>query len=80
MISADIKTDVKQEIKELLAVSYNFTEVPSQNLKCNVKEACIFNLILVDIPSSLILSVKNRGKQGFLLNSQNLLSMTNVIC
>ena len=37
-------------------------------------------LILVDIPSSLILSVKNRGRQGFLLNSQNLLSMTNVIC
>ena len=80
MISADIKTDVKQEIKELLAVSYNFTEVPSQNLKYNVKEACIFNLILVDIPSSLILSVKNREKQGFLLNRQNLLSMTNVIC
>ena len=80
MISADIKTDVKQEIKELLAVSYNLTEVPSQNLKFNVKQACIFNLILVDIPSGLILSVKNRGRQGFLLNSQNLLSMANVTC
>ena len=67
MISADIKTDVKQEIKELLAVSYNLTEVVSQNLKYNVKQACIFNLILVDIPSSLILSVKNRWRQGFYL-------------
>ena len=80
MISADIKTDVKQEIKELLAVSYNLTEVPYRNLKYNVKQACSFNLILVEIPSSLILSVKNRGRQGILLNSQNLLSMTNVIC
>ena len=26
MISADIKTDTKQEIKELLAVSYNFSQ------------------------------------------------------
>ena len=52
MISADIKTDAKQEIKEL---------VPSQNLNYNVKQACIFNLILFGIPSSLILSVKDRG-------------------
>ena len=26
MISADIKTDVKQEIKKLAAVSYNFSQ------------------------------------------------------
>ena len=26
MISADIKTDTKQKIKELLAVSYNFSQ------------------------------------------------------
>ena len=26
MISAGIKTDVKQEIKELVAVSYNFSQ------------------------------------------------------
>ena len=32
MISTDIKTDVKQEIKELVTVSYNFSQkVPSQN-------------------------------------------------
>ena len=26
MISTDVKTDVKQEIKELVAVSYNFSQ------------------------------------------------------
>ena len=26
MISADIKTDIKQEIKKLVAVSYNFSQ------------------------------------------------------
>ena len=47
MISANIKTDVKQEVKELVAVSYTFfTKLPSQNLKCNVKQVCIFHLIL----------------------------------
>ena len=38
-----------------------FTEVPFQNLKYNIKQACIFRLILVDIPSNLTLSVKSRG-------------------
>ena len=32
-----------------------------QNLKYNVKTVCIFHLILVDILSILLLSVKNRG-------------------
>ena len=77
MIFANIKTDVKQEIKVLVAVSYNF---PQKHLLCSVKRGCIFNLILVGIPSSLILSVKNIGVRGFLLNGQNLLSMTKVIC
>ena len=73
MTSADIKTGAKREIKELVAVSYNFfPEVPSQNLKYNVKQTCIFNLILVGIPSSWILSVKNKWVKGFLLNDQNL--------
>ena len=67
MISADIKADLKQ-IKELVDVILQLlTEVPSQNLKYNVKQACIFNLILVGIPSSLILSVKNRGGGVFYL-------------
>ena len=30
-------------------------------MKCNIKEAIILDLILVGIPSSLILFVKNRG-------------------
>ena len=51
MISVDTKTDVKQEIKEIVA------------------------------PSSLILSVKNRGRlRRFLLNNENLLRMTKVVC
>ena len=80
MISADIKADLKQ-IKELVDVILQLlTEVPSQNLKYNVKQACIFNLILVGIPSSLILSVTNRWVKGFLLNGQNLLTMMKVIC
>ena len=38
MISADVNTDAKQEIKELVAVpSIFFTEVTSQNWKYNVK-------------------------------------------
>ena len=75
MISVDTKTDVKQEIKELVPVSYNFSQKYLenlkykillqntkyfQNLKYNIKQACIFHLILVGIPSSLILSVTNR--------------------
>ena len=56
-------------------------EVPSKlEIRCkNVKKACIFHLVLVGIPSVLILSVKNKGSGG-LLNEQNLLSMTKVIC
>ena len=39
------------------------------------------HLILVSIPSSLILFVNDRGwSGGVLLNRQNLLSMTKVIC
>ena len=57
-----------------------FTEVPTQNVEYIIKQACVFNLILVGIRSSLILSVKNRGMKGFLLNNQNLISMMNVSC
>ena len=45
-----------------------------------VKKLCIFHLILVGIPCSLVLSVKNRGVNGvFLVTRQNSLSMK-VIC
>ena len=54
-----------------------------QNLKYNIKGACMFHLILVGILSILILSVKNRGWGGggrVFVNGQNLLSVTKVIC
>ena len=51
-----------------------------QNVKCNVKKVYIFHLILFGILSILILSIKNRGVGGLLLNGHNLLSMTKVIC
>ena len=38
-----------------------------QNLKCSVKQARIFHLILIGIPSSSILSIKNNGGGGFYL-------------
>ena len=50
-------------------------------MKYNLKGTCIFNLILVGTPSSVTLSVKNRGGGGRdLLNGQNLLSVTKGIC
>ena len=79
MIIADIKTDVKQDIKKMVAVCYNFSQ------KYLLK-------LVVGIPYSLILSVKNgedgrggRGEggwrvKGFSLKDQNLLSMAKVIC
>ena len=42
----------------------NFYKMYVQNLKYNIKVACIFYLILVDILFILILSVKNRGVGG----------------
>ena len=56
----------------------NFYKMYVQNLKYNIKGACIFYLILVDILFILILSVKNRGVGGGLLNGQNPLSVTKV--
>ena len=46
-----------------------------QNMKYTATQACIFHLILLDIPSNL-----NKGVGFFLLNRQNPLSLTNVIC
>ena len=56
----------------------------------NTKGACILHLILAGILSTLILSVKNRGEVvvvvggggggGGLLNGQNPLNVTKVIC
>ena len=80
MISADVKSKLKQQIKDLVtAIVIRSTYL--QNFKYNLKRVCIFHLILVGI---LILPVKNRdgvgrGRWG-VLNAKNLLSMTKVIC
>ena len=61
-MSAGEKCNIKQKIKDLVAVSYNFFKkyIPSKVEKYSVKKGCIFHLILVDIPFILILSVKSR--------------------
>ena len=85
MISADVKAN-KNNKKDLVTVSYLeiFIKKYLQNLKYNAR-ACIFHFILISIVSIVILSVKNRGwgkggRGGGLLNEQNLLSVTKVIC
>ena len=87
MLYADVKANVKQqEINYLVAVSYEvLQEVPSK-LEIQCKKGMYFYLILIGIPSILIFSVKNRGRgegggrgEG-VLNGQNLLCVTEVIC
>ena len=75
-----IKT-TKSKISGGLYVT-SFYNMYVQNLKCNIKGACMFHLILVGILSILILSVKNRGEGGgsVFANGQNLLSVMKVIC
>ena len=71
IISIDVKASAKQqEIKDLVFyLKKIFHKQHFQNFKYNVKRAYIFHLLLVDIPSSLSLSVKNRkGCGGILLN------------
>ena len=91
MISFDVETDIKQhEIKQLVAISsYHQIFIRSiylRNLKHAVKQACVFHVILLDIPSN---SAKNRtrkggemvgGGGGYILNGQNPSSVAKVIC
>ena len=42
MISTDIKTDLKQEINKLVAVSYNFSWKKLLKIEIKYKQACIF--------------------------------------
>ena len=47
MVSTDIKTDVKQEIKELVAVSYNMSQKYLLQIEIQyIKQACIFSFNL----------------------------------
>ena len=68
----------KTRIKKLAAASYTILPEVSSKLSKQCRP-CIFHLILVGIPSSLVLSVKNKGVGLILLNKQNLLNMIKVI-
>ena len=65
MMSGDVKVNInQQEIKDLVA---NVYKRYLQNLKHNIKRACIFHSILVGMPLILVLSVRNKegGGVGF---------------
>ena len=65
-MSAAVKADVKQqEIKDLVTHLTVLCKKYPQNLKYNVNRGCIFHLVLVGIPCTLILSIKN-GVRGCL--------------
>ena len=67
MISADVKLEAKKKKKQgkiWWLYLKKFYKKHLQNLKYSVKRTCIFHLILVDILSILILSIKNRGRVG----------------
>ena len=63
---------MQQEIKDLVAALHltNFFKKYLQNFKYNVKKVCLFQLILVGIPSILILSIKNRGWGAFCITDK----------
>ena len=66
-----------------LALSYIFLwEVTSKlEIQCTKRHACISHLILLGIPSSLVLFVKDwEVGGGGALNGQNQLSVAKVIC
>ena len=70
MIPADVKANKPKRNKRSggcnLKMFYYL-----QNLKNNVRKVCIFHLILLDILSILILSVRNKGRgEGFCLTDK----------
>ena len=65
IMSADVKANIKQQdIKDLVTYLTILCKKYLKNLKYIVNRGCIFCLILVSIPSTLILSIKNRGVWG----------------
>ena len=79
-MSADVKTDVKQqEIKELLYYS-PFLKKYLQNLKYPGKQTCIFHLVFLGIFHPTWYCPLRTGDWGFAFNRQNLLNKVNVIC
>ena len=63
MISIDVKANAKQkEIKNWWLYLINFYKNPAIQCKIGVY---VFHLVFFGIPSSLVLSVKNREMGGF---------------
>ena len=61
--SADVKANIKQqEIKNLAVVSYQFLQEVPLKLEIKCKKGVHFSFVLVGIPFTLILSVKNMGE------------------
>ena len=60
-LGKSVKKEKHQEIKGCI-LSLFIRHMYLENLKYNLKHAFIFHLILLDIPSSLILSVKKQTK------------------
>ena len=77
MISADVKANIKQEIKGSggCILQIFMTSKYLQTLKYNVKKVCVFHVIFH--PSCYCLCWVAGGG---LLNGQNLLSVTKFIC
>ena len=68
MVPGDVNSDVMLKTLQNLGTT-------------TYQKTCFFHLILFGIPSSLVLSIKNRGMEGGgLLNGQNLLGVTKVVC
>ena len=59
-MSADVKANIKQEIKDLGALPYIFFKETPSKLEMQCKRGCIFHLIFIGISSILILSINNR--------------------
>ena len=62
MVSTNVKADVKQ-IKELVAIYILKKNLPSKKIEMQCKQVCIFNIILLGIPSNLF-SMKNSEAKG----------------
>ena len=58
--SADVKANIKPEIKDLGTLSYIFFKETPSKLEMQCKRGCIFHLIFIGISSILILSINNR--------------------
>ena len=79
MISADVKVNVKQkEIKKNWWLHLDFYKKYLQNLKYSIKRSCNFYLILLVFHPACQCSLRTGSEDFYLINKQNLLSVTKV--